>query len=291
MAYPVVSGLDAAVVGLGGLKLRQRLGRVGEEGGDRLQHRRAVGLEREEVVSAPVQHQLRRLRLGMDGVARDQRAVEGQRRQQRPGGGDLVLAAGHGPLAEADPRIRPERRDDLQRRAARRAVEGAPQRLAVDRQHPRTVGTEVAKERLEGPSEGLRFEQAEDPAERVMAGQAVLQPQEFPQQRLPVAGEFGEIHATLPPADRGHQRDRQDIEQVMAPRIAPARVGHGAEDRVQRGHRKTPAGRPPETPDNPSPTVPFLKCDSPAAGGGGRLRGGGDRRNGALTISQAEAGR
>ena len=270
MAYPVVSGLDAAVVGLGGLKLRQRLGRVGEEGGDRLQHRRAVGLEREEVVSAPVQHQLRRLRLGMDGVARDQRAVEGQRRQQRPGGGDLVLAAGHGPLAEADPRIRPERRDDLQRRAARRAVEGAPQRLAVDRQHPRTVGTEVAKERLEGPPEGLRFEQVEDPAERVMAGQAVLQPQEFPQQWLPVAGEFGEIHATLRPADRGQTEATSAIVRISSRswRRALPRRGSGMARKIvfNEGIGKLQQGDPKRLQITPHRQSPFSNAIPLGAG-------------------------
>ena len=84
MGYPAAAGLDAAVVGVDGLEDLQGLGRVGEEGRHLGEHRRAVGLQREEVVAAAVEHQLRGFGLGVDGVAGDQRAVEGQRREQRP---------------------------------------------------------------------------------------------------------------------------------------------------------------------------------------------------------------
>lgn len=61
MGYAVAAGLDAAVVGVGGLEDLQRLGRVSEEGRDLAQYRRPVGLEREQVVPAAVDDQPHRL--------------------------------------------------------------------------------------------------------------------------------------------------------------------------------------------------------------------------------------
>ena len=113
----------------------------------------------------------------------------------------------------------------MQRRAARRPVEGAAQRLAVDGEHPVAGGAEIVEEGLEGAPEGGRIEQAEHPAEGVVARQAILQAQEFPQQRLAVLGELGEVDAALRAADRGDQRDRQDVEQLVPLRIAAPRVG------------------------------------------------------------------
>lgn len=114
--------------------------------------------------------------------------------------------------------------DDVQGRAARGAVEGAPQRLAVDGEHPVPGGAEFVEEGFERPHEGRRIEQAEHPAESVVARQAILQAQELPEQRLSVLGELGEVHAALGAADRRHQRDRQDVEQLKPLRIPPPRV-------------------------------------------------------------------
>jgi len=64
MAYPVAGGLDPAVAGIRRREDGKRLGRVGEDGGDPGQHRRAVPLQRQETVPAAVQHQLRGLSPG-----------------------------------------------------------------------------------------------------------------------------------------------------------------------------------------------------------------------------------
>jgi hypothetical protein len=50
----------------------------------------------------------------------------------------------------------------VQGRAAGGAVEGAPERLAVDGEHPVAGGPEVVEEGLEAPCEGGRVEQPED---------------------------------------------------------------------------------------------------------------------------------
>jgi len=107
----------------------------------------------------------------MDGIAGDQRALGRQGREQRPGGGDLVPALGPDAAAEADPRPGPEGGHHREGRAPGRAVEGAPERLAVDGQHPRAVGAEVGQERLEGPAARGRIERPEHPAERAVARQ------------------------------------------------------------------------------------------------------------------------
>ena len=85
----------------------------------------------------------------------------------------------------------------MQRRAAGGAIEGAPQRLAVDGEHAVAGGAEIVEKGLEGAGEGRRIEQPEHPAEGVVARQAILQAQEFPQQRLAVLGEFREVDAAL----------------------------------------------------------------------------------------------
>ena len=73
-----------------------------------------------------------------------------------------------------------EGENDVQRRAARRPIEGAAQGLAVDREHAVAGGAEIIEEGLEGAAEGGRIEQPEHPAEGVVAWQAIPQAEEFP---------------------------------------------------------------------------------------------------------------
>jgi hypothetical protein len=58
-----------------------------------------------------------------------------------------------------------------------------------------------------------------------VARQAVLQAEKLPEQRLAVLGELGEVHTALRAAHRRDQRDRQDVEQLVPPRVATPRVG------------------------------------------------------------------
>jgi hypothetical protein len=69
----------------------------------------------------------------------------------------------------------------MQGRAPRRAVEGPPERLAVDGQNPRPIGPEIVQERPERPSEGRGVEQPEHTRERVVARQPILKVEKFPQ--------------------------------------------------------------------------------------------------------------
>ena len=70
-----------------------------------------------------------------------------------------------------------------------------------------------------------------------MARQAILEAQELPQQRLPIHGELGEVDAALCATDRRHQRDRQDVQQLVPLRIAAPRVGNLPQTVDQTCHR------------------------------------------------------
>ncbi len=72
MGYAAPTDLDTTVVAVRSLEGVQRLWRIGEEGGDGLQHRRTIGLESEQVIAAAIGRRLRRLGPGMDGVAGDE---------------------------------------------------------------------------------------------------------------------------------------------------------------------------------------------------------------------------
>ena len=97
--------------------------------------------------------------------------------------------------------------------------------LARDGQNPGPRRPEVVEKRLEGTAKRLRIEQAKYPAEGVVTGQAILQAKELPQELLAVLGEFRKVHAALRTTDRRHQRDRQNVEQVVPPGIALPRIG------------------------------------------------------------------
>ena len=133
--------------------------------------------------------------MGVHRVAADEEAVERQRLEQRAGGAGLVLALGHRPLRNRHPRARAEGGDDVEGRAARGAVERAPERLAVDGEHPVARRPEVVEEGFERPPEGGRVEQPEHPTEGVVARQSVLQAQEFPKERLAILGELGKVRS------------------------------------------------------------------------------------------------
>jgi hypothetical protein len=128
------------------------------------------------------------------------------------------------------------RRAIAARSKARRSV------LARDGEHAVTVDAEVVGKGLEGAGKAGRVEQPAHPAEDVVARQALLQAQEFPQKRLAVLGEVREIDATLRAADRGHQRARQDVEQRVPLGVPPPRGGELPKLLDQRCHRLLRSG-------------------------------------------------
>ncbi len=84
----------------------------------------------------------------------------------------------------------------------------------------------------------LGIEQPEQPRERIMARQAILQPQEFSKKPLPVLGEIGKLDAALTAANRRHQRHRQNLQQIVPRRVARPRIRNLTQNREQHSHRE-----------------------------------------------------
>lgn len=112
----------------------------------------------------------------------------------------------------------------MQRRLAAGAVERAAQKLAVDRHNPFTLLGKTSHEALKRHPELVRIEHAEKPAERVMAGHAILKLEKPAQERLLRLGEQTHVHRALPAAQNRAHRYRQNLMKVVQRRIASARV-------------------------------------------------------------------
>src|SRR5215212_8058814 len=112
----------------------------------------------------------------------------------------------------------------MQRRKPGHAVERAPQRLAIDGDNALAAFGELAHEGEKAGMELRRVEQAKHPREGVMAGNAVLQPQELAQERLLGASKHGHVGAVLASAQDRAQRNQQDLVQVVTLGIARARI-------------------------------------------------------------------
>src|SRR5208337_4695116 len=116
------------------------------------------------------------------------------------------------------------RGDHVQRRLAAGAVERAAQDLAVDRHNPFALLGETGHEPLKRRAKLLRIEQAEKPAERVVAGHAILELEKPAQERLLRLGEQAHVHRALPAAQNRARRYRQNLMKVVQRSIAGARV-------------------------------------------------------------------
>ena len=164
----------------------------------------------------------------MQRIGRHHAAFELQKFDQLQGaGGFVVVRCLH--IGQRHAGLRRPGRHHHGRHVAFAAFVAAPQRLAVERDHPfRRLdlgafgkGFHEALERL---LERLRIEHAEHPTERVVARQAVLQHQHI----LPKIGlhprKQRHVGATGRPAQRRHQGNEQDLRQIVQ-RIVRPRVG------------------------------------------------------------------
>jgi hypothetical protein len=135
----------------------------------------------------------------------------------------------------------PERRaDQVQGRPAVLAVERAPRGLAVDGDHALDLGGECAEVAREAGLERGGIEQPEDPRKGIVARHAARQAQEAAQQRLLAAAEQSHVDAAFGAAQRRHQRDHHDLIELMALRIAAARIGKLGETRPKTIHAVLP---------------------------------------------------
>ena len=103
-------------------------------------------------------------------------------------------------------------------------VKGAAQRLAVDRNHAGRLLRKRPHELGETCAERCRIEKPEQPTERVVRRQTVLQRQEVPQERLLVLRELRHLRARRASARHEHERDHQHLTQVAPTSIPGARI-------------------------------------------------------------------
>ena len=73
-----------------------------------------------------------------------------------------------------------------------------------------------------------------------MARNAVLKPKELAEQILPINRKVREVGATLRPAHRRRQRDRQNLKQVMPRRVAGAWIRQRVKRLLKPVHREPP---------------------------------------------------
>ena len=108
----------------------------------------------------------------------------------------------------------------MQRRLAAGALERAG--LAIDRANALCSLGKARHEALKTGAELVGSEPTQDPAERVVTGRAMFQVQETAQELLLVLGKLG--HRGLPATQHGAQRNHQDLQPLVAPSIARARI-------------------------------------------------------------------
>src|SRR3954469_20356969 len=138
----------------------------------------------------------------------------------------------------------------LRRRTGTTAFIGLAQGLPIHRDDaPGSAEIQTVADRTDKAGERLGefggVEQAEHPAETIMAGRTMRQLDDLGQLGRVDRPEVGDVDTALLAAQRCRQRDEQDGRQLMA-RIGGARIAHLAQDRQHRLHRGSPK------PGNPS---------------------------------------
>jgi hypothetical protein len=112
--------------------------------------------------------------------------------------------------------------DHVQGRGVGGGVKRAPERLAVDCHHALAALGKALHELGKAGPELLGVEQAEHPAEGVVAGHAVRQSEKLPQETLLQLPEQRHVGAALAATQHRAQGDHQDLPEQVALGIAPA---------------------------------------------------------------------
>ena len=219
------TGFDAAMIGLDDRLGGDRLaGGVVEKKHDVVMKRSLISLQGEGIVAALIDDLLGDGALAIERVGSHDRSFQPQHLQQFRHGGNFVRLRVGGDLRQHKALLAAPGGDHVQRRLATGAVERAAQNLAVDRHNPFALLGETSHEPLKRRPELLRIEHAEKPAERVMAGNAILKPEKPAQERLLRLREKAHVDRALPAAQNRAHGYRQNLMKVMQRRIASARV-------------------------------------------------------------------
>ena len=158
--------------------------RIGQEAADIVVQSALIAFQRQHVVRPLPDHLCRDGALAVQRVGSDDAAFQRQQFQQLGHCGDLVGLLVHRQLAQQQPLSDRPGMQHVQRRLARRPIEGAPQGLGIDGHHAlKRVGKPV-HEAGEAGGERHGVKQPEHPAEGVVAGNAVLEAQKLTKERL-----------------------------------------------------------------------------------------------------------
>lgn len=235
---------DAAMIGVTRLCHGQAGAylRIGDILRNRRDRRWPVDLQAQKAIAATIEDHLRRVVLAVNCVGRHQLPGQVQALKQGRRRHDLVGAIA-GPkafLPNHGLSCRGKRRHHRKRRALGSGVEGAPQRLAIDRHHAFAGLSHGLRELPEAGGKRVRIQKPKHPAEGVMARNAVLERQELLEQVLPIGREIGKIGAMLGAANRRRQADRQHLQNFVALGVACSRIGNVRKAHCKPGHRPSP---------------------------------------------------
>ena len=185
--------------------------------------RSLISLQGEGIVAALIDDLLGDGALAIERVGSHD-VLQPQHLQQFRHGGNFVRLRVGGDLRQHKALLAAPGGDHVQRRLATGAVERAAQNLAVDRHNPFALLGETSHEPLKRRPELLRIEHAEKPAERVMAGNAILKPEKPAPERLLRLREKAHVDRALPAAQNRAHGYRENLMKVMQRRIASARL-------------------------------------------------------------------
>ena len=166
--------------------------------------------------------------------------VQPSQRQELGQGRDLVAVSVDPALAQDQPLLAGPGADQMQWSSPCAAVERAAGGLAVDRHHLLDPGGEGCHEPPEASLKRLGVEQAEQAGEGVVTGDAARQAHEATEQRRLGLAEQGHVDARLRARQRRAQRDQQDLQQIVALRVARARIGQIRKARPKPLHTAPP---------------------------------------------------
>lgn len=201
--------------------------------------RRLVGLEGEQVVAALAVDLRGDLGLAADGVDRHQSPLHVQQIQQAGDGDDFVFLVEDLELAEDEMGLGAEGVDDV--RDAAVGTQGAAKRLAVDGNlAAAAVGPGQLRPEDEDVAEMQRRDEAQDPAEGVVAGHAAREGAVAAQPVEMGAAEIFHVVEGGVAAEAGAEGGHQQVGEGVLLRAVHARVGHETEE----GHKPVRLGDP-----------------------------------------------
>ena len=192
---------------------------LGDGGFGTSKQSRLVALHGQHIVALALDDGLGGVAPAMQRIHRHDAALQAKQLDQLQRAGRLVVARRQR-VGQRHARLGAPRRHHHRRHVALAVLVGATQRLAVERHHAidlHRVG-EPLREATEHFLERLRIEQAEHPAEGVVARDPVLQLQDGSQQPFLLAPEQRDVGAVLGPAQHRQQSDEHHLRQIVIAR-------------------------------------------------------------------------